>query len=202
MLSGGQKQRIAIARAIISNPEVLLLDEATSALDPHSEKIVQAALDNVSQNRTTIVIAHKLATIKDADNILVLSKGHIVEQGTHDSLLAMNGTYSRLVNSQNLSITKQQQDDSESESVKGPMHSAEQAKDTLLSRTLTLDRRSALAAAATDYDQSLEYAAHQGKGMLRVFWSLIREHRSLWGLFGVVGIICILAGTYGARYLL
>ncbi|KAG8158014.1 hypothetical protein KVR01_012286 [Diaporthe batatas] len=102
LLSGGQKQRLAIARSIISEPSVLLLDEATSALDPHAEDIVQKALNNVSKDRTTIVIAHKLATIREAHNIVVMSKGRILEQGTHDSLLAADGAYSRLVHAQNL----------------------------------------------------------------------------------------------------
>jgi ATP-binding cassette subfamily B (MDR/TAP) protein 1 len=92
-LSGGQKQRLAIARSIVSEPRVLLLDEATSALDPNAEKIVQQALDRVSKDRTTIVIAHKLSTIRNADNIAVMADGAIIEQGTHDDLLARNGAY-------------------------------------------------------------------------------------------------------------
>ncbi|KAF7555899.1 hypothetical protein G7Z17_g1775 [Cylindrodendrum hubeiense] len=103
MLSGGQKQRIAIARSVVSSPKVLLLDEATSALDPHAEGVVQQALDRASAGRTTIVIAHKLATIRHASNIVVMSKGSIVEQGTHQSLLTINGTYAKLVEAQNLS---------------------------------------------------------------------------------------------------
>ncbi|KAJ3528005.1 hypothetical protein NM208_g10425 [Fusarium decemcellulare] len=103
LLSGGQKQRIAIARSIISEPKILLLDEATSALDPHAETIVQQALDSASKNRTTIVIAHKLATIRNADNIVVMSKGKIMEQGRHSDLVAENGIYSKLVKAQDLS---------------------------------------------------------------------------------------------------
>ncbi|KAF7594199.1 hypothetical protein BBP40_009903 [Aspergillus hancockii] len=102
-LSGGQKQRIAIARSIISEPKILLLDEATSALDPHAEGIVQQALDRASRNRTTIVIAHKLATIRNADNIVVMSNGKIVEQGQHNELVAGGGAYANLVKAQDLS---------------------------------------------------------------------------------------------------
>src|SRR4051812_46509999 len=102
MLSGGQKQRIAIARSIISDPKILLLDEATSALDPTAEKVVQDALNNVSRDRTTLVIAHKLATIKAADNIAVISKGTVVEQGTHSELMQKQGRYAALVSAQDL----------------------------------------------------------------------------------------------------
>ncbi|SPJ90383.1 related to ATP-binding cassette multidrug transport protein ATRC [Fusarium torulosum] len=97
LLSGGQKQRIAIARSLISEPKVLLLDEATSALDPYAESVVQKALDAASKNRTTIVIAHKLKTIQNADNIVVMDRGSIVEQGRHSDLVARGGTYARLL---------------------------------------------------------------------------------------------------------
>ncbi len=96
-LSGGQKQRLSIARAVLKNPPIMILDEATSALDTESEKLVQLALENMMQNRTSIVIAHRLSTIQKADNIVVMRKGEIVEQGTHAELLALNGTYSNLV---------------------------------------------------------------------------------------------------------
>lgn len=99
-LSGGQKQRLSIARAVLKNPPIMILDEATSALDTESEKFVQVALENMMQNRTSIVIAHRLSTIQKADKIVVMNKGKIVEQGTHDELLALNGNYSRLVTMQ------------------------------------------------------------------------------------------------------
>jgi ABC-type multidrug transport system fused ATPase/permease subunit len=96
-LSGGQRQRIAIARAILRNPSVLLLDEATSSLDAESERVVQDALNNLMEGRTSIIIAHRLATIRDVDRIYVLQGGHIIEQGTHDELSAIeNGAYSSL----------------------------------------------------------------------------------------------------------
>jgi subfamily B ATP-binding cassette protein MsbA len=99
-LSGGQKQRLSIARAVLKNPPIMILDEATSALDTESERLVQIALENMMQNRTSIVIAHRLSTIQKADTIVVMHKGKIVEQGTHDELLAKNGTYSKLVTMQ------------------------------------------------------------------------------------------------------
>ena len=101
-LSGGQKQRLSIARAVLKNPPIMILDEATSALDTESEKLVQVALENMMQNRTSIVIAHRLSTIQKANKIVVMQKGRIVEQGTHEELIALNGTYNKLVSMQSL----------------------------------------------------------------------------------------------------
>ena len=99
-LSGGQKQRLSIARAVLKNPPIMILDEATSALDTESERLVQDALENMMKNRTSIVIAHRLSTIQNADNIVVMQKGEIVEQGTHNELLLKNKVYKKLVDMQ------------------------------------------------------------------------------------------------------
>ena len=99
-LSGGQKQRLSIARAVLKSPPIMVLDEATSALDTESERLVQVALENMMKNRTSIVIAHRLSTIQNADEIVVLKKGEIVEQGQHNELIAKNGAYKKLVDMQ------------------------------------------------------------------------------------------------------
>lgn len=104
LLSGGQRQRIAISRAVMKNPPIMILDEATSSLDTESEKQVQVGLENMMENRTSIVIAHRLSTIQNADLIVVMKKGQIMEQGTHEELLKMNGTYNDLVSLQSLEV--------------------------------------------------------------------------------------------------
>ena len=99
-LSGGQKQRLSIARLFLKNPPILILDEATSALDNATEQMIQSALDTLSQNKTTLVVAHRLSTIKNADQIVVLTEKGIIEKGTHEELLERDGLYASLYRSQ------------------------------------------------------------------------------------------------------
>lgn len=193
LLSGGQKQRLAIARSIISEPKVLLLDEATSALDPHAEGIVQKALDNVSKDRTTIVIAHKLATIREADNIVVMSKGRILQQGTHDSLLATDGAYSRLVQAQNLNSSAAADiTDTSSTSDAGDEGKIEQHAEIELSRSLTryatADRLQLQRLSDRDnYENFKQY------GLIGVVLEMVRATPELSRIYAAVILLCIAA---------
>ena len=101
-LSGGQQQRIAIARAMLSNPDILILDEATSHLDTFTERAIQKAVEQISRNRTVVVIAHRLSTVRKADKVLVLDDGQIVEEGRHDELLVRNGPFRKMIDHQRL----------------------------------------------------------------------------------------------------
>ncbi|KAF2759747.1 multidrug resistance protein [Pseudovirgaria hyperparasitica] len=182
-LSGGQKQRIAIARSIISNPTVLLLDEATSALDPKAESVVQDALDNVSAQRTTLIIAHKLSTVRKADNIAVMSAGVIIEQGTHDQLLEIpDGAYARLVKAQDLGkkhdgglIT----DDEE-------IRRGEENMQLLRTKTTEVQVESFS-------DDPSTPKRSMGYGLLKCIYLIIKQQRSLWLLFFLV----LIDGTLG-----
>ncbi|KAI8188136.1 Leptomycin B resistance protein pmd1 [Colletotrichum sp. SAR 10_75] len=188
LLSGGQKQRIAIARSIISEPKILLLDEATSALDPHAEGIVQKALESVSKGRTTIVIAHKLATIRKADNIVVMNSGRIVEQGTHQWLLKKRGAYARLVQIQDLTVhAKESSRQSQIESSGAIIDKETALEPGLLSEAGIVEQRQPLASASQyDFDQVRE------RGLVSGVVSLMRENPELKWYFAVIGVTCIL----------
>jgi len=192
LLSGGQKQRVAIARSIVSQPRILLLDEATSALDPHAEEVVQKALDNASQGRTTITIAHKLATIRNADNIVVMERGRIIEQGTHSSLLGSNGAYARLVRAQDLSVSTQasDSDSDDSELTKTAIDPAEPTR-TLTRYSTTTNRRIEDNVARDDYDN------WKRVGLLATIWRLILSSPELKWTYVFLFLGCLGGGKTG-----
>lgn len=180
MLSGGQKQRIAIARSIISNPKILLLDEATSALDPEAEQQVQKALDRLQGSRTTIVIAHKLSTVKNADRIIVLEKGVIKEHGSHAELLTHKGAYYRLVMAQDLGNEKAEVEEKSS-------HNANEAAPKLL-RQQSIGISEHVDETASDRPQSMGYS------LLRCFAIFVKERPECWVNLFIIGLACVVGG--------
>ena len=185
MLSGGQKQRLAIARSVISNPRILLLDEATSALDPNAERIVQEALNNVAIGRTMVVIAHRLSTIRDADNIVVMSGGAIVEQGTHDSLIESHGVYSNLVLAQDLGQGTE-------EGREAVVHGDKAEADGASLRAASTRPRApdGIDAPEDASGPSLEYS------LIRCICIIVKEQRELWYPFAFIGAACIVGGKF------
>lgn len=180
-LSGGQRQRICIARAIIKRPKILILDEATSAIDVRGERIVQAALDRVSQGRTTITIAHRLSTIKKADTIVVLKKGQVVEKGTHESLLQDNkGVYYGLVHAQQLSLGEPADSSDDSEAPE------EEDLGAILSREKS--------AAVSDIADEPKEAGWQDRGLFGSFGKLLYEQRSRFPNYGIIILAAAAAG--------
>lgn len=192
MLSGGQRQRIAIARSIVSDPKILLLDEATSALDPKAEKVVQDALSNVSRNRTTLVIAHKLATIKAVDSIAVMSEGTVVEQGTHSELINKKGHYAALVSAQDLG-------DEEEAPATGPKPADFSEK---IDRQISLQPKLELSKTA---DAEAQYLASGtlNYSLLRCIIIMFAEQKKLYFCFILSTIACLIGGaTYPAQAIL
>ncbi|KAI1111343.1 P-loop containing nucleoside triphosphate hydrolase protein [Nemania sp. NC0429] len=181
-MSGGQRQRICIARAIIKRPKILILDEATSAIDVRGERIVQAALDRVSQGRTTITIAHRLSTIKKADTIVVLKKGMVVEKGTHESLLQdEGGVYYGLVHAQQLSLGEPAE-----------ASDSEGAEEEHIDAILTREKS---AAAVSDIADEPKPEGWKDRGLFGSFGKLLYEQRSRFPSYIVIIIAAAGAGS-------
>ncbi|KAF5577862.1 leptomycin B resistance pmd1 [Fusarium pseudocircinatum] len=195
LLSGGQKQRIAIARSLISEPKVLLLDEATSALDPYAENAVQKALDAASKDRTTIVIAHKLKTIQNADNIVVMDRGSIIEQGRHSDLVARGGTYAKLVQAQDLSTASS---DDTSDTCSGIAD-----EDIVLSPTHSLQKDQSVTDELPTSTDLQNYDLHKGNGIFRTVLKLVGLVPEIRRWILLVAATCIVgAGVYPGQTIL
>ncbi|PLB35394.1 ABC transporter ATP-binding protein [Aspergillus candidus] len=179
-LSGGQRQRLAIARSIVGQPSILILDEATSAIDVRGEKIVQAALDRVSKDRTTIMIAHRLSTVRRADNIVVMQNGTCAEQGSHRELMLHGGVYRDLVNAQQLE----------------PLVGSEEpaAVDTVISQKEELLHPEEYPADEKE-EGSVKETKTKSRGFMRSVSIILSEHRKYWLLFVVVIISAIGGGS-------
>lgn len=197
LLSGGQKQRIAIARAVVSDPKILLLDEATSALDSQAEGIVQNALDKAAMNRTTIIIAHRLSTIKNADNIVVMAKGKIIEQGTHNQLLALNNAYAKFVTAQALATKtveeEKDKDEIETDGVEWSGPSFDQIDDIVPN----LNRRKSGQSVASQELKRQDAIASKDRSyslfecIRRVFYL----QKDMWLVLFIAGIACVVGGA-------
>ena len=196
LLSGGQKQRIAIARAVVSDPKILLLDEATSALDSQAEGIVQNALDKAAMNRTTIVIAHRLSTIKNADNIVVMAKGKIIEQGTHQELLALDNAYAKFVAAQALA-TKTIEEERSPEDIDNDAF--ESSGPSFDEKDDVIPHLNRLKSGRSVASQELEKQdAIQGKQRNYSLYECIRRvfylQKDMWPLLTLAWIACIVGG--------
>ncbi|KNG45256.1 leptomycin b resistance protein pmd1 [Stemphylium lycopersici] len=180
-LSGGQRQRIGIARSIVKQPPILILDEATSAIDVRTERIVQQALDRVSRNRTTIVIAHRLSTIRQADKIVVLRQGRLIEQGTHDELLKINaGVYYGLVHAQSITTEAENNND-----------------EVFLENTKSFDSKTTERNAESSNVSQTEDPEYNEQGPITSLGRLLYEQRQQWAVYGIA-ILGVLAS--GAVY--
>ena len=183
-LSGGQRQRLAIARAIVRNPKILILDEATSSIDNRGERVVQAALDKVAKDRTTIMIAHRLSTVKKADNIIVLAKGKVIQWGTHQSLMAtVGGPYWLLVNSQELEMDEESPNDDSPEVT-------EREKRTVDLMTLDENHEETRRSESAKGDD----ADYQPRGLFKSFGALLLDQRSDWPRYTIMMLGALITG--------
>lgn len=197
LLSGGQKQRIAIARAVVSDPKILLLDEATSALDSQAEGIVQNALDKAAVNRTTIVIAHRLSTIRNADNIVVMAKGKVIEQGTHAELLAMENAYKKFVEAQALATKTVEQQATGSGEDDGGTGSSGQSVDDKDDYIPNLNRlKSGRSVASQELErQDAIKGKEKNYSLLQCMKRVFLLQKDMWPLLSLAWIACIVGGA-------
>ncbi|PPQ83491.1 hypothetical protein CVT25_006981 [Psilocybe cyanescens] len=192
LLSGGQKQRVAIARAIVSDPRVLLLDEATSALDTQSEGVVQDALDKAAAGRTTITIAHRLSTVKDADTIYVMGEGLVLESGTHTELLQKGGAYTRLVEAQKLREGEESTDLSEE-------------KETIVHKDIPLDRKHTNHSLASDIlgqrkPLGTDKVREDDYGLYYIFKRMAQLGRDQWFNYALGAVAASLTGMVNPAF--
>ncbi|KAK2167989.1 hypothetical protein NP493_1249g00076 [Ridgeia piscesae] len=187
-MSGGQKQRIAIARALISNPKILLLDEATSALDSESEAIVQDALEKACKGRTTIVVAHRLSTVRKADVIHCLSQGRLIESGSHDELMAREGLYYNLVTNQSKNAEEKPVEDLGTADIKTSETSSSEMSDSMDSQTELKD-------SYEDDEQELIKHHDSGEGQKSVFLRLLKLNAAEWPYLTLGCIASFLTGS-------
>ncbi|KAK5748111.1 hypothetical protein LTS12_021846 [Elasticomyces elasticus] len=203
MLSGGQRQRIAIARSIVSDPQVLCCDEATSSLDSRAEKAVQDALDRVSADRTTVIIAHKLATVMAADNIAVMAKGQVVEQGNHKTLLNLNGLYAAMVRAQDLGATSSKDDFNEQSGLTA--HEDDDAALQEYHKTAPTYTRKQSAYEAADPETTVEplTAGTLNASLFKCAFIMLKENKELYPWYGLIGLAyTLVGGTYAIEAVL